>query len=91
MERRVKIHCICAYCSGLYFNEKFSKYRSAASKFQMRYTLTDIHRQNGDVLSLLTYFPSEVNYRNWRWLSAKTIAEQKDILQTEGCYVAQYN
>jgi hypothetical protein len=91
MERRVKNYCIGAYCSGLYFNEKFCKYLSAASKFQMRYTLTDIHRQNEDVLSLLTYFPSEVNYINWRWLMAKIIAERQDTLQREGCYVAHYN
>jgi len=84
MEWRVKNHCICEYFSGLYFNEKFSKYRSAASKFQMRLTFTVIHRQNGEVLNLLTYFPSEVNYRNWKWLSAKTTAEQKRYFANGG-------
>ena len=54
----------------------FSKYRLAGSKFRMRYSLTDTHRQNGDVLSLRTNFPSEVNYRNWRWLSAKIITKR---------------
>lgn len=68
IEGRVKNCCVDAYCSGSYFNEKLSKYRTAVSKFQMRYTLTNIRRQNGDVISLLKYFPEEVNYINWRWL-----------------------
>jgi hypothetical protein len=84
IEWRDKNYCVGASRSGLYFHEQFSKNPSAVSKVEIRYTLTDIHRQDRDFIRLLIYFPWEVNYRKQRRLKAKNEGRMNKYFAQEG-------